>query len=150
MDSAIVLIGWAVICFWIAWALTLLFLMVTWNSKTPCYNGFKIILPAEFMEKLSHDEQIAVYLHEDGHKQHFHVWKNYLRACFLLSMKEKTRQIQEIQADDYVIELGWGVHLSSVLYRLGTHPFDTYRANRIKRLIANIEAEKLFANLQQN
>jgi Zn-dependent protease with chaperone function len=121
---------------WLAWALTLLAMMALVKPNAPCHTGFRIVMPLSFIEQLSSEEQVAVYMHEQGHQHYKHVWKNYFRVVVFKRFSEDRRRAQEFEADDFVIELGYGKHLANALFKTCTHEFDVYRANRILRIVA--------------
>ena len=118
---------------WALWAATLLVLMAFTPRSVPSYNGFTIYIPPPVFAILTEKELLAVTMHEEGHRLHGHVWKNYLGAVFFIPASINTRMRQELEADDYADFAGLGLPLASALIKMGAaHPFDLYRIRSLK------------------
>lgn len=98
-------------------------------------NGLFIHVPASTKAALTEHEVAALRAHEWGHIRYGHPYLNLLRAIFALRLKGASADVlakrQEMQADDYAISRGHGPALASALHKLGTGPFDLFRADRI-------------------
>lgn len=88
--------------------LTGLFLLTLFGSFIKCgdtqiyFNGFRIRIGKKVRSILSDAEFQAVLQHENGHKVHFHVWKNFIRRFLFLSYSASLHEFQERQADSNV------------------------------------------------
>lgn len=117
---------------WFAWAASNLALMAFARPDFPCYNGFRIYVPARYLDTLTIVEYLAIYAHEDGHRHHRHVWKNFARVCFFIPSNRRRRLLQEFEADDYAAAQVSGLALASALRKLSTSPADLGRAARLE------------------
>jgi hypothetical protein len=84
-----------------------------------------IVGPSFFL--LSGGEQWAVLLHEAGHLQANHFWWRILWVplCWTKAA-ERMAQLQELEADHYVIRRGYGVHLMRFFSRALHLPKDDF------------------------
>ena len=120
---------------WGAWVLAN-FMLVTLAplafqpSQATC-NGFTIIVPQAVRTALTEKELAAVLAHEQGHRAHWHVWKNFARVCVFRFPTMRTLTRYELQADDYAAERGHALELASALAKLSDHPADLARAQRL-------------------
>jgi len=113
---------------WLAWCAFNLACMALVVPKVPAFTGFRIVMPEALRAVLTPDEFHAVYLHECGHRHHWHSWKNFARACVFMWASHELRSFQELEADEYVRRLGCGVALASALRKLSSDRFDRMRA----------------------
>lgn len=79
--------------------------VVLCRSFFPCgenqvyFDGFQIRIGANIRNLLTSDELASVLQHENGHRVHWHVWKNFVRALFFFPHTQARRLFQERQAD---------------------------------------------------
>lgn len=79
--------------------------VVLYGSFSPCkenqvyFDGFQIRIGAGVRNLLTSDELVSVLQHENGHRVHWHVWKNFVRALFFFPHTQARRLFQEQQAD---------------------------------------------------
>lgn len=120
---------------WAGWILLNLVLLAVsallLRPDAPCFNGFRIIIPAWLPTKLTPAEVAAVIAHEEGHRHHRHVWENFARVCLFAGPSSIRRYQQENEADDYAIAAGHARALASALVKLG--PTENTRLYRILR-----------------
>lgn len=118
---------------WLLWIAAHLAVMYFIKPDYACYTGFRIIIPVRYSWLLTKDEEYAIWLHERGHQEHGHIWRNFRLVCVFRKAPEWLRQQQEIEADDFVIERGRHLILVSALKKLGAHhSFDLYRIKRLE------------------
>ena len=113
------------------WGLALM-LLGGLHADTATFNGFWITIPRGVRSSLSERELEAVRLHEEGHRFHGHVWRNYWRWLVLDPVDAKVRQKQEMEADDYAEARGYGADLATSLIRRGAGGFNRARAVRLQ------------------
>jgi Zn-dependent protease with chaperone function len=120
---------------WAGWILLNLVLLVVSafliTPDAPCFNGFRIIIPAWLSTKLTPAEVAAVIAHEEGHRHHRHIWENFARVCLFSAPTLGRRREQEDEADDFAIADGHARALASALVKLG--PTENSRLCRILR-----------------
>jgi Zn-dependent protease with chaperone function len=96
---------------------------------------YRIVVPEEVIEKLTLVEYSAVWMHERGHIHHQHIRKNLVRAVLFPFGRSRARaESQELEADAYAVQMGYGPHLASALRKLSRHPFDLLRAQMLDRV----------------
>jgi hypothetical protein len=76
------------------------------TPDAPCYTGLRIIIPGWLVELLSPLELRAVMAHEEGHRYHLHVWRNFARRCVFLPVSRARIGDQEREADEYAAARG--------------------------------------------
>lgn len=121
------------VALWFGWVCVNLALML-WAgiaSPTATFNGFWIRIPAHLRGLLSERELEAVRLHEAGHRARGHVWRNFARRVFFLRVSKRRLQMQEMEADSYAAERGYGEDLARALLRRGAQGFTLVRAMRL-------------------
>lgn len=132
MELAFQIVGWA----WVGWAgLNLLLFLATAafvRPNQPCFNGFRIVMPAWTRRVLTPEEYAAVVAHERGHRRHMHVWANLLLTCCCMQASSERRLRQEWQADDYAARQGHAAALATALEKVSKHPIDRRRAARLR------------------
>lgn len=121
-----------ILVLWVIWCVSLLLMMALARPNFPCFTGFRMIIPDEVVDKLTHDELVAIILHEYGHMHHLHVWKNFFLACLFKKPSSSTRLRQELEADDFAMVNHHGLHLASALKKLSMSSTDDYRAIRLE------------------
>lgn len=123
--------------FWAFWIVAHFVLLtahaVLAKPDHPCFNGFKIILPAWMADRFTEAEYAAIVCHEEGHRHLMHVWENLARACCFFTVTPARRHNQELEADDYAIERGHGIALAAALMKMDRHPSTHERIMRIMR-----------------
>lgn len=128
---------WAALIAWACWSAfnlsLMLFASFVVSPNQPCFTGFAIVIPAWVVGALNASELEAITAHEQGHKAHWHPWKNFAAVCLFTPTSPATRLRQEHEADDYAAARGHGIALASALVRLSTHPNDIERAARLLR-----------------
>ncbi|HEX8610147.1 MAG TPA: hypothetical protein VF800_02570 [Telluria sp.] len=123
---------------WAAWAganlaaLILAALLVRPNQ--PCFNGFKIVMPAWLGQVLTPAEVVAVLEHERGHRRHLHIWTNLALTCCFVSISVARHRRLEFEADDYAARGGHAPALASALDKMSAHRLDIERAERLRNL----------------
>lgn len=123
---------------WVAWvganlaAVILAALLVRPNQ--PCFNGFRIVMPAWLGQVLTPAEVAAVLEHERGHQRHLHIWTNLALTCCFVSISAARRRRLEFEADDYAARAGHAQALASALDKMSAHSFDIERAARLRTL----------------
>lgn len=121
---------------WAGWvganvaALILAALLVRPNQ--PCFNGFRIVIPAWMGQVLTPSEVAAVIEHERGHRRHLHIWANLALTCCFVSISMARRRRLEFEADDYAARGGHAQALASALDKISAHSFDAERAARLR------------------
>lgn len=120
---------------WAGWILLNLVVLVAaallMRPDAPCFNGFRIIIPAWLPTKLTPEEMAAIVAHEEGHRHHRHIWENLARVCLFSATTPGRRREQEDEADDFAIAAGHARALASALVKLG--PTENARLHRILR-----------------
>jgi Zn-dependent protease with chaperone function len=117
---------------WVLWIALHLVGMYYANPQGASFNGFRIIIPDDYVDRLTPDEWHAVRLHEEGHRHHRHIWKNLLLVCFFMRASPSRRYRQELEADDYAASHGDPMALASALRKLGFDATDNVRARRLE------------------
>jgi len=120
-----------IIGLWVLWVVAHLFAMLVVTPDSPSITGNRIWIPPELKFKLTETEIAAVYLHECGHRNRGHIWKNFLQVCFFMRPSAEVRRQQEFEADDFAASRGYGKPLASALRKLSIDPFDQQRADRL-------------------
>lgn len=125
-------------CLWAGWVAFNLLMVALAATVLPVhqahFDGFRARLPTWLPSLLTADEIAAVTSHEHGHRHHLHVWTNLVLRCVFLSPGARRRRRQEIEADDYAVANGHGLHMASALRKLSCHPEDISRAERLERM----------------
>ena len=117
---------------WLSWCAFNLLLMAIARPRVPAYTGFRIVMPEYLKQQLTIDEYCAILAHEQGHKHHLHAWCNYARVCVFWFPSKTHLMVQELQADDYAVQQGYGIMLASALRKLSSAPIDWVRAKRLE------------------
>jgi hypothetical protein len=133
MATAMHIAGWA----WGAWiAFNLLVVAIFATAlpvSWPCFDGFRVRIPAWLPKAIAPAELAAVVAHERGHRRHMHTWSNLALRCVFLTADPVRRRRQEHEADDYAAARGHGPALAAALRKLSAHPDDLARAERLER-----------------
>ena len=117
---------------WLAWCGLHLLAMLFARPNQPSFNGFRVMVPPRLTELLTEEELLAIFLHEYGHRHHWHIWKNYALVCCFLHASPERRQRQELEADDFAAAHGARLDLASALRKLSPHATDIMRAQRLE------------------
>lgn len=123
---------WCVLGLWAAWVAAHLLLMAFIRPPVPSFTGFRIVIPDDYKEKLTVAEYCAIHAHEQGHRHHRHVWKNFALVCLFMRPSKEARWRQELEADDYSAYHTDPWALASALRKLGFSPLDNIRARRLE------------------
>lgn len=117
---------------WLAWVLAHVALMAAVRQDGPHCNGFSVRIPPWVFRALGPDEVAAVYFHELGHLRRAHAWRNLALVCAFRRAGPEARWRQELEADDYAAERGYGMDMASALRKLGAEAQDNVRARRLE------------------
>ncbi len=122
-----------VLSLWALWALCNFLLMAGFAAFhepiSAQFDGFRVRLPAWLRTALTQRELDAFREHEEGHRAHWHTWKNYARVCLFLGLTPTERRRQEYEADDHCSD---PAALASGIRKTSKHPFDLHRALRLE------------------
>lgn len=122
----------ALLLAWLAWVFLNFALMALFSilhkPTSAQFDGFRIKVPAWLRMALTERELAAFRQHEEGHRAHRHVWKNFARVCFFVGLTPEDRRRQEFEADDYCED---PAALASGIRKTSRHPFDLLRADRL-------------------
>ncbi|MES3022753.1 MAG: hypothetical protein V4857_14330 [Pseudomonadota bacterium] len=126
----LILGAWAV---WVAFVVTsyLLGVLFMERQRAPCCDGMRVHIPDWVPFMLTSSELAAVVAHERGHMHYMHVWTNLALLCVFVWPSKERRRAQEWQADDYAARAGHAKALASAILKLGCHPDDVARADRL-------------------
>ena len=91
--------------------------------------------------RLTGEQQWATLLHEAGHLHHRHFWKRMLwLPLFFTKAADRFCQMQELEADEFVVAHGYGLAFLSLLARVAFkdepfHPSGTFRMHHLSSKI---------------
>ena len=117
---------------WLLWIFAHLVAMALIRHSVPTFTGFRIDIPHWCHVALQPEQLGAVIAHEEGHRHHRHVWKNFARFCLFLPIPPLLREQQELEADDYAIPRVGPMMLAAAIAAM---PCDDFANQRIRRLL---------------
>lgn len=123
---------YVLLALWLTWVFGHLAAMLLIKPDIAHCNGFTVHIPAWVASSLEVDEVRAVYQHELGHLYKLHVWKNFMLVCVFMRASKQRRYRQELEADDYAYDQGFGPAMVSALRKLSYNPYDNIRARRLE------------------